>query len=120
MSKRVSLSGKIALVVGLSALFVVLLGIYFWGMVRTEAGQEGYDYIVPLGEVSGLLGIGGTVVLDKRNGDIWVFAVNPKTFKLVSEYCGHIEEFIPGEGGKEERVMRKVYNCFRYGKRMAF
>ena len=118
MSKRVSSSVKIALVVGVSV--VVVLGTYFWGMVRTEAGQEGYDYIVPLGEVRGLLGIGGAVVLDKRTGDIWVFGVDPKTFKLVSEYCGHIEEFIRKEGGKEETVMRKMYNCFRCGKRMAF
>jgi len=109
VSKRVSLSVKIALVVGLSVL--VVLGTYFWGMVRTEAGQEGYDYIVPLGEVRGLLGIAGAVVLDKRTGDIWVFGVDPKTFKLESEYCGHIEEFIRKEGVKEEIARKSGGGC---------
>lgn len=103
MSKRVSLSVKIALVVGLSVL--VVLGTYFWGMVRTEAGQEGYDYIVPLGEIFAV-GSAGPLILDKRTGNIWAIGFNAETRKVESEYCGHIEEFIRKEGVKEE-IARK-------------
>ena len=104
MSKRLSLSGKIALIVGLSAL--LLLGIYFWGMVRTEAGQEGYDYIVSLGEIM-IVGSGGPLILDKRTGNVWAIGFNAETRKVESEYCGHIEELIREEGAKKE-IARKL------------
>ncbi len=91
--------GKIIFIVSLIVLVLFFSRVCFGGIVKTQAGGQDYDYLVPLGDVSGILGVGGAVVLDKRTGNIWVFGVDPETYKLVSEYCGHIEEFIqPSQG----------------------
>ena len=90
---------KVVFLASLILLFLVPV----WQWLRTqklEARPRGYDYIVPLGEIT-FFGSGGPMVLDKRTGKVWAIGFNTETEKVESEYCGHVDEFVKREGERE-------------------
>lgn len=101
---RISLSFW-ALVVGLVVLALLFSALPSWGPLKSEA-QQGYDYIVPLGEII-IFGAGGPLVLDQRTGNMWIFYVHKGIEKLESEYCGNIGELISAKRYIERELPSK-------------